>query len=226
MRTPCRLAGWRAFTLMELLVVLAVIAVLASLLLPALVKAKQGVKAVGCVSNQKHWGIATHLYAGDNEDCLPQDGAPNPGNSSTNVGWYIELPLAMGLPRYHAMPWRTNAGMDPGHTVWACPANRRRSNGNNLFHYCLNENVNGTGSGNRVRLSSIANPSVLVWLFDSKNLPAVGGPGFVHTNLHHRGANISFVDGHVSRFGQSAYWNFTLNRPVTNNPAIVWFPNL
>jgi prepilin-type N-terminal cleavage/methylation domain-containing protein/prepilin-type processing-associated H-X9-DG protein len=224
--TSRRVSGARAFTLMELLTVLTVIAVLASLLLPALVKAKQGVKAVGCVSNLKQWGNATHLYANDNEDFLPQDGAPNPGNNSTNVGWYIELPLAMGIPRYHDMPWRTNAGIDPGNTAWICPGNRRRSNGNNLFHYCLNENVNGTGSGNRVRLSSIANASTLVWLFDSKNLPAVGGPSFLHTNLHHRGANILFVDGHVSRFGQSAYWNFTLNRPVTNNPEIVWFPNL
>ena len=29
------------------------------------------------------------------------------------------------------------------------------SNGNNLFHYCLNENVNGTGSSNQVKMASI-----------------------------------------------------------------------
>jgi prepilin-type N-terminal cleavage/methylation domain-containing protein/prepilin-type processing-associated H-X9-DG protein len=215
-----------AFTLVELLVVIAVIAILAALLLPALVRAKQGAKAVGCVGHLKQWLLATHLYAADNEDFLPQDGAPNPGNSSTNVGWYIELPQVMALPRYHDMPWRTNAGAEAGNVVWLCPANRRRSNGNNLFHYCLNEHVNGIGSGNQVRLSSIANPSAVVWLFDSKNLPAVGGPSFVHTNLHNAGAHVSFLDGHVRRFANSVYWNFQSNRPITNNPEIVWHPKL
>ena len=220
-RTPKRR---QAFTLIELLVVIAIIAILASLLLPALGKAKQQAKTVSCINNLRQWGTATHLYVTDNEDLLPQDGAPNPGNSSTNVGWYIDLPKAMELPRYHDMPWRTNAGIDPGNVVWICPSNSRRSNGNNLFHYCLNENVNGIGSGNQVRLSSLRNPSSIVWLFDSKNLPAVGTPNFIHTNLHNRGANILFLDSHVSRFASSVYWNFASNRPITNNPEIVWYP--
>jgi prepilin-type N-terminal cleavage/methylation domain-containing protein/prepilin-type processing-associated H-X9-DG protein len=216
----------KAFTLIELLVVIAIIAILAALLLPSLARAKQGAKTTGCLSNLRQWGQATHLYATDNEDLLPQDGAPNPGNNATNVGWYIDLPKAMELPRYHNMPWRTNAAVEPGNVVWVCPSNRRRSNGNNLFHYCLNENVNGIGSGNQVRLSSLQNPSATVWLFDSKNLPAVGTPNFIHTNLHSQGANILFLDSHVSRFANTVYWNFTINKAITNNPEIVWFPRL
>lgn len=213
-----------AFTLIELLVVVAIIAILAALLLPALGQAKAKAKATVCLSNLKQWGLATHLYVTDNDDLLPQDGTPNPGNSSTNVGWYIDLPKAMGLPRYHDMPWRTNAGLDPGKVVWICPSNPRRSNGNNLFHYCLNENVNGTGSGNQARISSFQNPSALVWLYDSKNLPAVGTPNYAHTNLHSHGANFLFLDSHVARYRSPEYWDFATSKGRTNNPDLVWYP--
>ena len=89
----------------------------------------------------------------------------------------------------------------------------------------MNENVNGTGVANRpVRISSIRNPTVLVWLFDTKNLPAVGDRNYVHTNLHNGGAQFTFLDGHVVRFRNTEYWNFTNNTPRTNNPNIVWVP--
>ncbi|MST94283.1 MAG: prepilin-type N-terminal cleavage/methylation domain-containing protein, partial [Pedosphaera sp.] len=85
----------RAFTLVELLVVIAIIAILASLLLPALSKAKHSSKTTVCRSNLRQWGLTTQLFVVDNDDLLPQDGTPNPGNSSTNVGWYIDLPKQM-----------------------------------------------------------------------------------------------------------------------------------
>jgi len=102
----------RAFTLIELLVVIAIIAVLASLLLPAVARAKAKAGATGCLNNLKQWGLATLLYAGDNEDFLPPDGTPN--GTSTKSGWYIDLPRAIGIPSYPELSWRTNAGELPG----------------------------------------------------------------------------------------------------------------
>jgi prepilin-type N-terminal cleavage/methylation domain-containing protein/prepilin-type processing-associated H-X9-DG protein len=217
--------GDRAFTLLELLVVIAVVVILLGLLLPGINQAKSKSRDLICRGNLKQWGVATHLYITDHEDFLPAEGNPNPRDSSTNTGWYISLPREMGMPRYHDMQWRTNASFDPGRSIWICPANERRSNGNNLFHYCLNEHVNRTGAFNYpIKYSSIGRPSVVVWLFDTKNLPAVGYWGFVHTNLHAGGAHFLFLDGHVSWFKNLEYWDFTSNKGRTNHPEIVWRP--
>jgi len=206
-------------------VVIAIIAILASLLLPVLAKAKGKAQGAICLSNLRQWALATHFYAAEHDDFLPPEGFKNPTDVHTNTGWYIQLPQELGLPRYHDIPWRTNAAIAPGRSVWICPANTRRSNGRNLFHYCLNEHVDGTGAEDRpVRLASIERPSATVWLFDSKNLPASGYWGFVHTNLHNAGAQFTFLDGHAARFRNTEYWDFKDNAGRTNNESLVWIP--
>ncbi len=64
-------SGARGFSLVEMLVVIAVIAVLAALLLPALAQAKGRAQAIACMNNTKQLVLAWHLYAGENGERLP-----------------------------------------------------------------------------------------------------------------------------------------------------------
>ncbi len=211
-----------AFTLIELLVVIAIIAILAALLLPALSRAKEKANGACCLNNLKQWGLATQMFASENDDLLPKDGSPN--GTSIDEGWYNDLPRVIGLRAYKEMPWRTNASVDPGRSTWICPFNTRRSNGNNLFHYCLNEHVNGTGTGNQTKLSGIPRPVATVWLFDNGGLAAVAQQNNVHTNLHAQGAQFTFLDGHAQRFRNREYWDFVTKKGITNNPNLIWIP--
>ena len=61
----------RQFTLIELLVVVSIIAILASLLLPALSKAKEKAREVSCIGHLKNLGTALQMYANDSDDFFP-----------------------------------------------------------------------------------------------------------------------------------------------------------
>jgi prepilin-type N-terminal cleavage/methylation domain-containing protein/prepilin-type processing-associated H-X9-DG protein len=68
--SPQRVPGRRAFTLIELLLVIVNIAILAALLLPSLNRAKQRAYTVSCLNNLRQLTICWHQYANDNEDIM------------------------------------------------------------------------------------------------------------------------------------------------------------
>lgn len=61
----------RAFTLVELLVVIGVMGILAGILLPALARAKSRGNSAYCLNNLRQFGLALQMYAGDHDDALP-----------------------------------------------------------------------------------------------------------------------------------------------------------
>jgi prepilin-type N-terminal cleavage/methylation domain-containing protein/prepilin-type processing-associated H-X9-DG protein len=63
----------QAFTLIELLVVIAIIAILAALLLPALARSKDQAKRTCCKSNERQQIVALVIYAGENNNSLPDN---------------------------------------------------------------------------------------------------------------------------------------------------------
>ena len=91
------------FTLVELLVVIGIIALLISILLPALQKAKESANSVKCASGMKQILIGAMMYAADNKSSLPVP--PAIGNTypyaPTNLMYYMDTTVASaGVIRY------------------------------------------------------------------------------------------------------------------------------
>ncbi len=83
---PLPASGWRAaFTLVELLVVMAVIGVLCALLLPAIASTKRKANDAYCRGNLHQLGIGIRAWADDHEERLPEVGGVTNSSGKINV---------------------------------------------------------------------------------------------------------------------------------------------
>jgi prepilin-type N-terminal cleavage/methylation domain-containing protein/prepilin-type processing-associated H-X9-DG protein len=104
----------RGFTLIEVLVVVAIIALLVSILIPAFVSARDNARLIVCQSNQRQIAFAWHNYFRDNRDRPPRDdlafarfggkqgralnygGPEDPIDNKRFLNKYLSLPLVVG----------------------------------------------------------------------------------------------------------------------------------
>jgi prepilin-type processing-associated H-X9-DG protein len=182
--------------LIELLVVIAIIAILAGMLLPALGRAKGKAKAIQCLNQLRQMGLATEMYAGENDDRLP-------GNQHNLPSWLYSLATYNG----------TN--------VFRCPSEKTRA-----YSYAVNDFLTARPQGaphlNLSRKASVPCHSETMWMgeiledlvsqdhfhfADVMNSPSPGDVtggyspnGFrsqVNVQRHQGAALYLFLDGHV-----------------------------
>jgi prepilin-type N-terminal cleavage/methylation domain-containing protein len=100
-----RLCEW-AFTLLELLVAIAIIGILAAMLLSAFANAKEKSRRIRCLNNLKQFILASHFYGNDNEEKLlfgldnnngPQSKSPTAGINSHTINLSDEIMKAIHL---------------------------------------------------------------------------------------------------------------------------------
>jgi prepilin-type N-terminal cleavage/methylation domain-containing protein/prepilin-type processing-associated H-X9-DG protein len=99
----------RAFTLVELFVVIAIIAILAALLLPALTRAKESGRTTRCVQNVRQIGLSVALYIDDYHSYPPSLFAVAPTEAQGR--WFQKL-----------APYLLNQKWGDPNSVWKCPS--------------------------------------------------------------------------------------------------------
>lgn len=105
----------RAFSLVELLVVISIVSLLLALLLPALSKARQASRQVACLAQQRQLGVAWGSYDIDNDMVRPTG--------------YLSLGGGMGFPSWHEFLLGDYLPAQGVERLTACTENKRDSHG-------------------------------------------------------------------------------------------------
>lgn len=190
-----------AFTLIELLLVIAIFALLASLLLPALSRSKAKAYNAACVNNLRQLGIATRLYSDENEERLPSaEILPSqPINPSKPLPRICDV-----LAKYVGKVEATNG---TGAKVFSCPSDRKGRFVAEGSSYEWNAELNGqrmdvTRTSSAFLLREMGNPDAgitnFVLTFPPGTTPLLLDYDESHPRSTGFGMNAVFMDGHVA----------------------------
>jgi len=211
-----------AFTLVELLVVIGVLAVLASVLLPALANARRSAKNATCLNNLRQIGIAAQLYWLDHDDrAFRWTGDRTNGGMTYWFGWLEdgEEGLRQFDPtRGELWPYIEGRGVDLCPEFdYTSPRYKPKANGAS-YGYGYNILLSARRSRPPVRVDKLARGSQTVVFADAAQVndfqpPAAPDNPLVEefyylspyedtTHFRHRGrANAVFADGHAEPVG-------------------------
>ena len=240
------------FTLLELLVVIALLGLLAALLLPALSAAKARALTLACTSNFKQFGAAFYLYAGDHDDAvLPNKDGPNvplgqtwvegweglPGPDCTNT-LYLQQSLIGSYVSDVAL-WRCPATRDP--KVVGVTQPRVRTVSLNGF---MGPPWSAPGATTYRRVAEITRPGPSETLtFVDERIDTVNDGSFSEqrdfdpanpagwilrdkpTPLHQRGGDFAYADGHAAWHRWQDGRTLTAPRddtPMPGNVDVLW----
>jgi prepilin-type N-terminal cleavage/methylation domain-containing protein/prepilin-type processing-associated H-X9-DG protein len=151
----------RAFTLVELLVVISIIGLLAGLAVPAVTRGLASAKSGGCLSNLRQIGIATLAYASENQMKLPDSGTGNDPLWAKSLTNFI------------------SAKADKKNTIFVCPgAVKTVQNAANDSEIAVTYGMHGglmPRGTNGVALNSISRPSEVILCADMCQNPGNKG---------------------------------------------------